>query len=296
MPLSYSRKNGLVLTDVHINSTLRCNLSCVGCNSFSDMGVDDGFTIEERISWLSTLHAFSNRHGIDIPIFTILGGEPFLDDGFLKIGREIARLWPGALIDLYTNGLLLSARQDWIRECTDINVRLHVSIHDVPEKIKMKILTGLALWQQQGMEVILSGNGPENNIDTKGLWAQTVVYDQDKVWPHTHGDPYAAWLRCSIRDCHTLQDHRFYHCPITALLPSLLTKTKQMDEPKWQPYLEYDPLDLRTATEQDVARFFSTTPGHVCSMCPKNSTSIPLVPAVPQDMHRFDKDAWRSMY
>lgn len=296
MPLNFSRKHGLVLTDVHVNSTLACNLACMGCNSFSDMGIDDGFSLEDRLSWFESLHDFSSRLGISIPVFTILGGEPLLDDAWLQISQKINHLWPQSQIDLYTNGLMLSARKSWAKAAVSANVRIDVTIHDLPDKIKSKILQGVLVWRQAGARINLTGNGSSNDVDIKGLWAQTVIYQGDKVWPHDHGDHDAAWLRCSIRDCHTLQDHRLYHCPITALLPSLLRKTKQLEDVRWQPYLNYHPLDLRTANERDVSAFFASTPGKICAMCPKQNDKIDYVPAIPQDMHRFDRESWKPNY
>jgi 4Fe-4S single cluster domain len=296
MPLTYTRHGGLKLTDVNINSTLKCNLECVGCNSFSDLKVDDGFTLEQRLSWLDDLNDMCKRLSMKVGSFSILGGEPLLDDSVIMLAEKIRHHWPDSIIDVYSNGLLLSNRISWTQRFSEIGINLEITIHDLPDKIKAKIIGGVMSWRQKGVQIRLAGNSESFDINLDSFWQQTFIYEGDKVYPHDHQDPEIAWLNCAVRDCHTLQDGDLHHCPITALLSSLLAKTGQADDPRWQKYLRYKPLSLINATEHELADFFSRTPGSICSMCPKNVGRVAYVPAIPQDMHLFDRDTWRQKH
>lgn len=296
MPLTYTRHGGLKLSDVNINSTLRCNLECVGCNSFSDLKVDDGFTTEQRLSWLDDLNDMCKNLSMKIGTFSILGGEPLIDESVIILAEKIRKHWPDSTIDVYSNGLLLNNRMSWSQRFVDIGITLEITIHDLPDKLKAKILGGVMAWRDKGANIRIAGNGKAFDINLDNFWQQTFKYEGDKVYPHDHDEPEIAWLNCALRDCHTLHDGDLYHCPITALLPSLLSKTGQADDPKWQKFRRYKPLSLIDATQQDLAAFFSRTPGAICSMCPKNVGRIKYVPAIPQDMDLFDRNAWKEKH
>ena len=294
MPLTYTRQRGLVLSDVNINSTLRCNLECVGCNSFSDLKVDDGHTISDRLAWLDGLKAFCDRNDVEINTFTILGGEPLIDEGALMLAERIRQHWSDSALEVYTNGLLLSNRlHDWANKFVDLRITVEVTVHDLPDKLKAKIISGAMAWRDRGVTVRIAGNGPAYEINLDDFWQQTFIYVDDKVYPHDHDKPELAWLNCALRDCHTLQDGKLHHCPITALLPSLLRHTAQANDPSWAKYLNYQPLDISNADEMDLAVFFARTPGPICSMCPKMVQKTPNIPAIPQDKHKFDKRLWK---
>ena len=293
MPLTYTRKKGLAITDVSINSTLSCNLECVGCNSFSDLKVDDGFSINDRLCWLDDLSVFCKRNRVLIESFTILGGEPLVDEGVLILAQRIKQHWPLAIIEVYTNGLLLSNRlNDWAQRFVDLNITIEVTVHDLPEKLKAKIISGAMQWRDRGVKVRIAGNGPSYDINLNDFWQQTFIYSGDKVYPHDHDQPKIAWLNCALRDCHTLQDGELHHCPITALLPSLLKHTGQTDDPLWNKYLAYKPLIVNEADEIAIADFFSRTPGDVCAMCPMSVGRVKGIPAIPQDRNKFDRETW----
>jgi hypothetical protein len=292
MPLTYTRHGGLKLTDININSTLKCNLQCVGCNSFSDLKVDDGFNLDQRLSWLDDLYHACQAQAMEVGTFSILGGEPLLDEAVIMLAEKIRLHWPNAIIDVYSNGLLLTNKIAWSQRFAEIGITLEITIHDLPDKIKSKILGGVMAWRDKGVDIRIAGNNKSFDINLNNFWQQTFIYEGDKVYPHDHDEPGIAWLNCALRDCHTLHDGNIYHCPITALLTSLLAKTGQADDPRWQKFMRYEPLSLAGITQHDLAAFFSRTPGDICSMCPKNVGRIKYVPAIPQDMDLFDRDTW----
>lgn len=295
MPLLLDKENifgSNVIESVAINTTLKCNLSCVGCNSFSDMKIDDGFDPAQRIEWIRNLADFATRMNLSINGIDILGGEPFLDDNHIEIARIARNLFPKSIIAVFTNGLLLANKQQHIQKYLELNIELAITMHDIPDNMKTKVLKGVNIWKSQGVYCRISSYDPGYARNKDRLWRQAVIYKEDKVYPHSHGDHRKAWFKCSLKDCLTLQDNKLYYCPIMALLPSLLNRTGQLDDKQWQPYLNYQPLDLLTAGLDDTIDFFQSTPGHRCAMCPINDTRPAFVPALETQHHMFDKQTW----
>ena len=92
----------------------RCNLSCKGCTSASDIIK----TINYDPSLDSILDSIDNLATyVDVKEFDLMGGEAFLYwESIEKISEHIRKKFPKSTIGICTNGLLLEKFQDKLIE------------------------------------------------------------------------------------------------------------------------------------------------------------------------------------
>lgn len=266
--------------EVTILSTYSCNLQCLGCEVHSNMSLDDQWSTEDRLSWIDTLKDFSQRSGIEFNGFAVMGGEPFLDPAFIDICKRINHHFPNAGITVYTNGLLMMQRKEWLDTLCDITqIRFYITIHrDDPKTIK-NITSAIIYLRSKGKHPVVKGL-PVAGFTTdevKGFWKMPFIFNStgDKLYPFEHNDPLMSWATCSVKYQTHLIDHNLYKCTKLAYLKNGLSKTKQLDDPAWQRYLDYEPLDLRTADLRAMSEFASKTVEKYCAMCPADNKYIP---------------------
>ena len=65
--------------------------------------------------------------------------------------------------------------------------------------------------------------------------------------------------------------NRLYKCPPISMLETHLTKSLQLDDNDWKPYLEYKGLGV-DFKESDLEEFIDNIqkPHSICAMCPAN--------------------------
>lgn len=98
-----------------------------------------------------------------------------------------------------------------------------------------------------------------------------------QVKPFNEGDPESSyWNGCPSCFCAMLHDKKVYKCGALGTLRNLLTKTGQLNDSDWQPYLNYKPVDLTVEDSASIENFYSTHYSHVdaCNMCPKNVNQV----------------------
>jgi hypothetical protein len=73
-----------------------------------------------------------------------------------------------------------------------------------------------------------------------------------------------------------LIDKKVYKCGALGTLKNVLTKTGQLDDEDWQPYLNYRPVDLTVDDPESINNFYATHYSHIdaCNMCPKNINQV----------------------
>lgn len=104
-----------------------CNLNCKYCTHYSPLVKEPVFTdyaeFEKGIRQL-------RKYVYDIGIIRILGGEPLLNQELSKFIRLVRELYPAAIIDVVTNGLLVEKIGDELietmRECLAF---FHISLY-----------------------------------------------------------------------------------------------------------------------------------------------------------------------
>jgi hypothetical protein len=67
-------------------------------------------------------------------------------------------------------------------------------------------------------------------------------------------------------------DSKLYKCSWFAFLPYILEKYNQQQDPDWQKYLKYQPVDLSNPTKEQLVEFERTSRSAIslCDMCSNN--------------------------
>ena len=237
-----------------VSSTIGCNLSCKGCNHFSNYFSPGSKLDTDEL--LRDLEIILPR--IDIGRVSVIGGEPLLNPRCEEIVNA-CRSHTNSPVYLYSNGLLLLQNEGWIREVLeDPRVYLRISIH-LPEVV----------------DIIRKFNHPKVLVTEhhtgKDRWFNSVKKRDDKVYPYNHNKIAKGFKVCSCPNTQ-LYNGRLWKCPNTAFLRELLSVTEQNDDPEWQEYIvDGVPVDCN---DTDLQKFCynSRVPEKVCNMC----TSRPL--------------------
>jgi uncharacterized Fe-S cluster-containing radical SAM superfamily protein len=98
-----------------------------------------------------------------------------------------------------------------------------------------------------------------------------------KLKPFNQGDPESSyWQGCPSCFCAMLINKKVYKCGALGTLKNVLTKTNQLDDEDWQPYLNYKPVDLTLNDQESINNFYNTHYSHIdaCNMCPKNINQV----------------------
>jgi organic radical activating enzyme len=91
-----------------------------------------------------------------------------------------------------------------------------------------------------------------------------------KPKPFKTGDPALSYRSgCSSVMCSFLIDSSLYKCAALGTLDKLLTFYDSTEDPDWQKYLSYKPLDLKNCTSEEVVKFSNTKYSCIeqCDMC-----------------------------
>ena len=232
-----------------VSATIGCNLSCKGCNHFSnyfasgsrldtDALIDDIKTILPRI---------------DIGRVSIIGGEPLLNPRCEEIVNA-CRSYTNNSVYLYTNALLLLENESWIKDALeDPKVYLRVSVH-LPEVV----------------DIIKKFNHPKVLVTEhhtgQDRWFNSVKKRDGKVYPYNQNRIAKSFQVCSCPNTQ-LYNGRLWKCPNTAFLRELLSVTEQSDDPEWQEYI-IDGVSV-DCTDEELTKFCynSKIPEKVCNMC-----------------------------
>ena len=102
-----------------------------------------------------------------------------------------------------------------------------------------------------------------------------------KPKPYNEGDPESSYKKgCCSPWCTYMHDKKLWKCGSLGTLHRFLSHHNSLDDPDWQMYLEYKPLDLETCTDEEVAQFNLDKYRSVkqCQMCPKNGDDFTKTP------------------
>ena len=145
-----------------------------------------------------------------------------------------------------------------------------------------KVETGTENWKQYVKEkgINFETRDPNDITYMQQNWGihymespyfQTIVNKIDGIPKPFNSDPADAYKNsCPSQFCAFLHDKKIYKCGALGTLKRLLEKYNLIDDPEWQKYLAYKPVDLENCTEDDLDRFADTHYCSVneCSMCP----------------------------
>ena len=237
------------LNILDVSTTIGCNLSCKGCNHFSNY-FSSGSKLDTD-ALLRDIRVILPR--LDIDRVSIIGGEPLLNPRCEEILHE-CRSHTRNVVYLYTNGLLLLQNETWIRRALeDPKIYLRVSVH-LPEVV----------------DIIKKFNHPKVLVTEhhtgKDRWFDSIKKRDGKVHPYNHNNISKSYKVCSCPNAQ-LYNGRLWKCPNTAFLRELLSVTGQSDDDEWQDYI-VDGVSV-DCSDDELTKFCTNSriAENVCNMC-----------------------------
>lgn len=243
--------------DYHIVD--HCNLNCASCSTFSPIA-EEWFASTEVFE--RDLLRLRELIGDKLLRLHILGGEPLLHpeiESFMKTSRGI---FPEARIDITTNGLLVSSRQEsfWevMRDC-----RIDLKFTRYPVKVDY--------------------DGLINNAAKRGIFAYSAGESEIQYFRRIPLNPkgtfnvYETYLRCPYVDCPQLKDGILYRCPASAY-SNLINKVLKKEGKNCEFRLSnLDYLDLSEDITGRAVFEFLSRPIPFCQYCDmdKSDNAIP---------------------
>lgn len=293
------------ILDIMIGS--KCNLACYQCDTRSDIIKDTSYddSIEQIIEGVT----LAQKH-FSIETYSMLGGEPLLYlDKIKEVVKHIRTTDTVARIVIPTNGMLLDKRNDELAELMlTYNVSLYVCNHfasfedttltnkvfnsavEFANKLKLTPydrdqfiadITGNPVKEEQrnfnGNEQVFSNGKIQVWVRDQGEFHSHYYMTTAGPKPFMSGNPEESYREgCCSPFCNFLKNKKIYKCAALGTLEKFLTVHNSLDDPDWQKYLAYKPVDLETATEEDISAFASNIyrASEFCDMCPSNNKQI----------------------
>jgi len=272
--------------------TTSCDLACPGCDRF----IDYNHNWTENLSEIERNMDFWSKH-LDPDNLTLIGGEPLLHPYIYRIIQMARKSFNHACVEIYTNGLLFPKRPKLIDKLLELgNCKISLTYHNQDPKIRNIIdknikkyvfknfnwyQTGPSTWKYKDIEF-------ETTDPTQGGWYDYRQNIDGVLKPWTDNDPQSSYKNCSANIYPIIYKNRLYKCPPISMLETHLTKTFQLGDEDWKPYLEYKGLgtDFR---EEELVEFVNniTKPNPICRMCPANPLLKPQQEAVVK--HKIEK-------
>lgn len=107
------------------------------------------------------------------------------------------------------------------------------------------------------------------------------IDENNKPKPFNSNDPDGSYHNgCCSPFCTFMHDKKLYKCGALGTLKRFLHHHGSLNDPDWELYLEYKPLDLETCTQEDVNQFNLDKFRSIkqCSMCPNVCTDFEKTP------------------
>ena len=232
-----------------ISTTIGCNLSCKGCNHFSNYFAPSSKLDTDAL--IEDIGVILPR--LDIGRVSVIGGEPLLNPRCKEIVNA-CRSHTDSPVYLYTNGLLLLQNEEWVKEVLeDERVFLRISIH-----------------LKEVEDIIKKFNHPKVLLTVhhtgQDRWFNSIKKRDGKVYPYNQNKIAKSFKACSCPNTQ-LFNGKLWKCPNTAFLQELLHVTEQSKDEVWQEYL-VDGVPV-TCSDEELTLFCkrSKLPDKVCNMC-----------------------------
>tara|TARA_B000000557_G_C20786663_1_gene449011 strand:+ start:236 stop:1096 length:861 start_codon:yes stop_codon:yes gene_type:complete len=258
------------LNILDVSSAIGCNLSCKGCNHFSNYFAPGSKLDTDKL--LYDIKTILPR--VDINRVSVIGGEPLLNPRCEEIFTTCLEHASNDVY-LYTNGELLESN-DWIYKYLDHpKVYLRFSFH-LPETTERgaKIIKTVRDFVAKTDHELFIGPAPNQtwkirateHHTNKDRWFYSIKKRGDKVYPYNHEKPDKSFKYCSCPNSQ-LYNGKLWKCPNTAFLREMLDVTGQRDDPEWQEYY-VDGVSVDCA-DDELTKFCegSILPDNVCRMC-----------------------------
>lgn len=260
--------------------TTSCDLACPGCDRF----------IEHNHNWTESYDEIAknmqswSKH-LDPDNLTLIGGEPLLHPYIDDIVRNTRQNFDHACIEIYTNGLLFPKRPKLVETLLELgNCKISLTYHNRDPKVRDIIARNIdkyifrnKSWYQVAPNQWKHGDVVLETTDpTQGGWYDYRRTVNGVVKPWQDNDPASSYRECSANIYPIIYKNRLYKCPPISMLRTHLTKTLQLDDPDWKPYVEYTGLGL-DFKEHELDEFINNIkePHEICKMCPANPQRKP---------------------
>ena len=296
--------NSIKILDVFIGN--KCNLSCLHCDTRSD--IIKTKTNDPSIESIKQGISLSRKH-FHIDNYSLLGGEAlFYMDRLEEISKFIREVDQDTNILIPTNGKMIDRTLDKLTDlitrydltlvvCDHFSAFEDTTLSDELKKSTHNLINKLGLTKgssndffDQVLYDIPSLN--INSFDEEEIYPNdqgriTVFFkSQDefqanyntvngKPKPFMTGDSKGSYSDgCCSTFCTFLRDGKLYKCASLATLPQFLKHHEVYDDPDWQKYLAYQPLDLATCSDKEVTDFSNNKykESSVCDMCPNDKS------------------------
>jgi hypothetical protein len=240
--------------ELHVTHT--CNLACESCSHYSNHGHSGNLDLDRADHWMAM---WSKR--IDVEEIRLLGGEPTVHPDFPEFIPLARRHWPLARIRIVTNGFFLRRHPDLPLKMADAgNADLALSIHhDSPAYLaRLRPITDLlAKWQHDHGTIFHTWSSYQG-------WTKRYLGNGDDMQPFEDGRPRQSWEICPAKPCKQLHEGKLWKCAPVAYLG--LQKQRYNLSEKWDPYLQYQPLEP-TCSDEELDAFLALEDEPVCAMC-----------------------------
>lgn len=236
---------------LEIHASHACNFTCESCSHFSNNAHKGILTPED-----ADIQMGFWSHRLNPKIFCVLGGEPFLNpriEDFLKVTRKH---WKNC-IELVTNGFLIPKFPKIGKLIDELGINMIITRHHDNEEYIIKL--------NQVLE-FLDTNKIRFTMRIPQGWTRRYKGYGSDVLPYEDNNPKASWEICNCKYCPQILNGKIYKCPLIAYLTLQKARWPDISE-KWNKYLAYKPLE-HTATDEEIAEFFSRKEESICEMCP----------------------------
>jgi hypothetical protein len=249
--------------EMHVAHT--CNLTCESCSHYSNhvhKGVLDPAQAED---WM---RAWSRR--IALKEFNLLGGEPTMNPRLPEFVLLVRKYWPTAHVRIITNGFFLH-RHPALPSilAADGNASIALSVHHRdPEYLERlrPVFDLLEGWQRDHGTVVETRHSDRR-------WTRRYLGFGAGMLPYEDGKTRKSWEICPAKHCKQLHDGKLWKCSPLAYLG--LQKEKYDLSPKWDPYLQYKPLEPN-CSDRELDEFLRREDEEACSMCSAEVRSFSL--------------------
>ena len=259
------RRKRPVLRVLELHVAHGCNLRCESCSHYSNHGHSGLVSLEEADRWMGL---WSRR--VSVKLFNLLGGEPTIHPELPRFVGLVRRHWPCAQIVIISNGFFLHRHPTLPAVlAADANASLAISVHHDSIEYRDKLKPVFALLEEWRRD-----HGVVANIRPSSKnWTRRYEGFGDSMLPFEDGAPRVSWEICPARQCKQLHDGRLWKCAPLAYLP--MQKAKYRLSEKWDPYLDYRPLEPDCSRSQ-LQAFAALEDEAACGMCSASKRSFEL--------------------
>jgi hypothetical protein len=288
----------------------KCNLACSNCDSRSDELDFEGPSIESiRESIILANEKFDVENWSMIGGEPFLYKDKILEIikciRSFEPNKTIFVSTNGMLLHKNIDWIidLIKEYRVWVQVCNHTSLfypkeDMVNAVHSIGKKLGLdetipaylwwydvfKLETGTENWKeyarQKGWTTDIFTRDPNDITYMKKNWGihymespyfQTIVDKVGGIPKPFNSNPDDAYKNsCPSQFCAFLHDKKIYKCGALGTLKRLLEKYNLTDNPDWQKYLAYKPVDLENSTEEELDHFSATHYCSVseCSMCP----------------------------